>query len=63
MKNIKRCGKTGLILLGIVWLGFSFSGCGHSSVLLQIVLVLAMVNTLLLIVGLGVLIGFIIKKL
>ncbi len=49
MKNIKRCGKTGLILLGIVWLGFSFSGCGLSSVILQYVLLLTLVNTLLLV--------------
>lgn len=27
MKNIKRLGKMGLILLGIVCMGFSFSGC------------------------------------
>ena len=52
-----------LIILGIVGLGFSFSGCGPSNTLLLIVLILSMVNTLLLIVGLGVLIGFIIKKL
>ena len=63
MQNSKRFGKTGLILLGIVWLGLSFSGCGPSNTLLLIVLILSMVNTLLLIVGLGVLIVFIIKKL
>ena len=65
MRNIRRLGKTGLILLGIVWLGFSFSGCGHSSVLLQIVLLLAMVNTTLLIlglVGLGILIYHLLIK-
>ena len=63
MKNIKRFGKTGLTLLGIVWLGFSFSGCGPSNTLLLIVLILSMVNTLLLIVGLVFLIIFIFKKL
>lgn len=63
MKSIRRFGKTGLLLLSIVWLGFSLSGCGPSNTLLLIVLILAMVNTLLLIVGLGFLIFFILKKL
>ena len=49
MQNSKRLGKTGLILLGIVWLGFTFSGCGLSSVILQYVLLLTLVNTLLLV--------------
>ena len=59
MKSIKRFGKTGLILLGIVWLGFSFSGCGISSILLQYVLIFTLVNTLLLIGCLGCLIYFV----
>ena len=48
MKNIRHLGKTGLILLGIVWLGFSFSGCGLSSVILQWILLFTFLNTLIL---------------
>ena len=55
MKNIRRLAKTGLILIGIVWLGFSFSGCGPSNALLLIVLIFTVVNTTILV---GSLIGF-----
>ena len=48
MKNIKRFGKIGLILLSIVWLGLSFSGCGLSSVMLQWILLFTFLNTLIL---------------
>ena len=62
MENVRRLGKTGLILLGIVWLGFSFSGCGLSSVILQYVLLLTLVNTLLLVGCLGCLIYHVFLK-
>ena len=52
MKNIKRLGKTGLILLGIVWLGLSFSGCGPSNTLLLIIMIFTVINTTILTVSL-----------
>ena len=55
MINIRRFGKTGLILLGIVGLGFSFNGCGPSNALLLTILIFTVVNTVILV---GSLIGF-----
>ena len=59
MKNIRRLGKIALILLGVVCLGFSISGCsGPSTVMLYIILQLVIINTILLIAGFVYLIWF-----
>lgn len=41
-----------LIILGIVGLGFSMSGCGPSNILLLIILIFTVINTAILTVSL-----------
>ncbi len=56
MNNIKYLGKVLLTVLGIVWLGCTFSGCSHDITFDIAILILVCVNTLLLFIILGILI-------
>lgn len=62
MNNIKCLGKVVLIILSVVWVGCSFSGCSHNTPLLFAMLILLCINTVLLAACFTILLINILKK-